>query len=175
VAILQVKLSAPFDEAVILAFGGNLAGDYRNPEALLDSAVQAAPAVGLRIVGRSRPWRSSAWPDPGDPEYINFVTLVEPSLDPRRTLDAALALEQRFGRVRSLANAPRTLDVDLIAYGRQVIDAPGLILPHPRAHERLFVMGPLAQVAPDWRHPTLGLTATELAAAATVGLDARPA
>jgi 2-amino-4-hydroxy-6-hydroxymethyldihydropteridine diphosphokinase len=66
------------------------------------------------------------------------------------------------------------LDLDLIAYGRQVTDAPGLTLPHPRAHERLFVMGPLAEIAPGWVHPVLGRTAAELADAASVGGDAAP-
>ena len=82
--------------------------------------------------------------------------------------------KRQFGRKRGLANAPRTLDIDLIAYGRRVIDAPGLSLPHPRAAERRFVMGPLAEIAPDWMHPTLDQTAAELAEQASVGADAAP-
>ena len=173
-AILPENHSAPFEEAVILAFGGNLPGDYRNPRALLEAALSHLPEIGMRIVGRSRPWRSSAWPDPSEPEYINIVILVETKLDPHEVLAAALDLERRFGRQRERANAPRTLDVDLIAHGQRVIDAPGLILPHPRAHQRRFVMGPLAEIAPGWRHPVLGLTAKTLFEAAEVGGDARP-
>ncbi len=86
-----------------------------------------------------------------------------------------LALEAAFGRRRSAPNAPRTLDLDLIAYGRQVLDEPGLVVPHPRAHKRLFVMGPLAEIAQGWIHPVLGATAAELAAGAVVGRDAKPA
>ena len=89
-------------------------------------------------------------------------------------LEALLQTEAGLGRLRSTANAPRTVDLDLIAHGRRVIDEPGLVLPHPRAADRLFVMGPLAEIAPDWRHPVFGKTAAELAAAATVGQDAHP-
>jgi 2-amino-4-hydroxy-6-hydroxymethyldihydropteridine diphosphokinase len=96
-------------------------------------------------------------------------------MSPQALLEAAMLLEKQFGRSRGAPNAPRTLDIDLIAYGRRVLDAPGLTVPHPRAHERLFVMGPLAEIAPGWRHPVLDRTAAELAAAATVGVDAHPA
>lgn len=81
-------------------------------------------------------------------------------------------LEQGFGRLREQINAPRSLDLDLIAYGRRLGETP--TTPHPRAADRLFVMGPLAEIAPRWVHPSLGRSAAELAAAATVGLDAAP-
>ena len=87
-------------------------------------------------------------------------------------LAGLLAVEAALGRTRSERNAPRTLDLDLIAYGREVRAGPGLTLPHPRAHERRFVMGPLAEIAPAWIHPVLGQTAVALAAAARVGADA---
>ena len=166
--------SAPQDEAVVLALGGNLAGDYPSLEALLEAALSALPRAGLRLLGRSSWWRSASWPDPSGPEYLNGVALVETSLSPRAVLSTALAIEARFGRSRSVPNAPRTLDIDLVAYGRRVIDEPGLRVPHPRAHERRFVMGPLAEIAPDWRHPVLGTTARVLADASTVGADATP-
>ena len=133
-----------------------------------------APRHGLKLVSRSRWWRSSAWPDPADPPYLNGVALVETGLDPRTTLAALLEMEAAFGRRRSEANAPRTLDLDLIAHGRTVVNESGLLLPHPRAHERRFVMGPLAEIAPGWVHPTLRRTAAELCAEAQVGLDATP-
>lgn len=89
-------------------------------------------------------------------------------------MEGLLGLEAAFGRRRRAANDPRTLDLDLVAYGRTVLDEPDLILPHPRAHERRFVMGPLAEIAPGWIHPRTGRTAADLAATATVGADAAP-
>jgi len=108
------------------------------------------------------------------PEYRNGVAIVEADGPPEAVLAALLKVEAALDRERGVRNAARTLDLDLIAYGREVRDAPGLTLPHPRAHERRFVMGPLAEVAPGWAHPVLGLTAAELASAATVGADATP-
>jgi len=162
------------NEMAVVAVGGNLAGDYPSSEALLEAALIRFGQAGLPVARRSGWWRSAAWPDIAAPEYRNGVILVETKLEPQAVLAALLAIEAAFGRVRGEANAPRTLDLDLIAHGRAVANRPGLILPHPRAHERLFVMGPLAQIAPDWIHPVLGRTAADLAAAATVGRDARP-
>ena len=171
-AILPGSRSAALDDAIVVALGGNLAGDYPSLEALLEAALSAFPGAGLSIVRRSGWWRSAAWPDPGQPAYLNGVAFVETPLGPRELLNAVQAIEATFGRMRTVENAPRTLDIDLIAYGRQAIDAPGLIIPHPRAHQRLFVMGPLAEIAPDWVHPVTGETARTLAERATVGRDA---
>ena len=168
-----IRSAAP-GEAIILALGGNLAGDYPSLEALLEAALSAFLHADIRVVRRSGWWRSAAWPDPGAPAYLNGVALVETPLSPRALLERMLDVEAAFGRERTVLNAPRTLDLDLIAYGRQVIDEPGLDVPHPRAHGRRFVMGPLAEIAPDWVHPVLGVTAAELAAKATVGRDAEP-
>ena len=158
---------------VVVALGSNLAGGYGSSEALLEAALARFPAVGLKILKRSSWWRSAAWPDPMGPEYRNGVALVEAQGGPGEVLAALLGVEAELGRERAARNAPRTLDLDLIAYGRQVLGDPGLTLPHPRAHERLFVMGPLAEIAPDWVHPVLGETAAELSRTASVGLDAR--
>jgi len=159
---------------VVVALGSNLAGGYASSEALLEAALAAFPAAGLEVLARSGWWRSAAWPDPAGPEYRNGVALLAAPDGPEAVLAALMQMESRFNRQRDGRNAPRTLDLDLIAYGRCVIDTPELTVPHPRAHERLFVMGPLAQIAPAWRHPVLGRTAAELAASATVGLDAAP-
>ena len=108
------------------------------------------------------------------PDYRNAVLIVEPSQPPEQMIQTLLNIESMFGRARSTQNAPRTLDLDLIAHGDSVFDQPDFVLPHPRAHQRLFVMGPLAEIMPSWIHPTLGKTASQLAGEATVGLDAHP-
>jgi 2-amino-4-hydroxy-6-hydroxymethyldihydropteridine diphosphokinase len=162
------------DAAVIVALGSNLPAGFVSSEALLEAALAQFPQAGLPVLARSGWWRSAAWPDPRGNEYRNGVAIVEANGPAQTVLEALFAIERAFGRLRGEANAPRTLDLDLIAYGRQVEDRPGLALPHPRAHERLFVMGPLAEIAPTWRHPALGRTAAELAVSAAVGRDARP-
>jgi len=108
------------------------------------------------------------------PEYRNGVAIVEADAAPQAVLARLLEVEAALDRERGPRNAARTLDLDLIAHGRTVLGTPGLTLPHPRAHERRFVMGPLAEIAPGWRHPVLGRTAADLAAKATVGGDATP-
>ena len=163
-----------FDDAVLIALGSSLAGRFASREALLEAALDNFPAAGLRLLKRSAWWRSASWPDPGMPDYLNGLALVETALSPHQTLMALRRIEAAFGRRRDASNAPRPLDLDLIAHGRLVLEEPALTLPHPRAHERLFVMGPLAEIAPAWRHPLLGETAAALSVKATVGADARP-
>src|SRR5689334_115745 len=118
-----------FDGAAVIAMGSSLAGDYASCTALLEAALARFEAAGLRVLSRSAWWRSAAWPDPSEPDYRNGLALVETSLSPQQTLRALLAIEAAFGRERGRANAPRTLDLDLIAHGRTVIDEPGLVVP----------------------------------------------
>jgi 2-amino-4-hydroxy-6-hydroxymethyldihydropteridine diphosphokinase len=161
------------DRAVVIALGANLAPGGDSLDRVLAAAVQQLEE-DFRLLGVSRWWRSQAWPNPSDPPFLNGVALAETDLSPSGALAALHRIEARFGRLRSHPNAPRTLDLDLIAHGRTVEEGGALILPHPRAHQRLFVMGPLAEIAPAWRHPVLGLTAGRLAGEAVVGLDAHP-
>lgn len=96
------------------------------------------------------------------PDFLNLVVTGRSREPPERLLAAALEIEQGLGRIRTFPNAPRTIDIDLLAVGERVIERTGLRLPHPRMHERAFVLVPLAEVAPSWRHPTLGQTAEEM-------------
>jgi 2-amino-4-hydroxy-6-hydroxymethyldihydropteridine diphosphokinase len=161
-------------DAVIIALGSNMAGGYRSSRDLLEAAVARLPDSGLDVTHRSRWWRSAAWPDRSAPDYLNGVVFVETAHALREVMSALLLIEAAFGRRRGAANAPRTLDLDLIAYGRQVVAAPDLTVPHPRAAGRRFVMGPLAEIAPAWVHPISGRTAADLAAGAHIATDAAP-
>lgn len=161
------------DDAVFVALGCNDKGVWRDCEQALEAALARFRAEGIDVVARSSWWRSAAWPDPADPPFLNGVAQVRTQHDPHALMAALGRIEDAFGRTRGQRNAPRTLDLDLIAYGRLSGDFDGLILPHPRAADRLFVMGPLAQIAPDWTHPTRGPVKT-LAMSAMVGRDARP-
>ena len=159
---------------MVIALGGNDKGGWPDLTTALEAALARLPEIGVTVQRRSRWWTSSAWPDPADPPFLNGVALVETALAPEALMTALAGLETVMGRVRTTRNAPRTLDLDLIAYGRLAGEFGDLILPHPRAAERLFVMGPLAEIAPAWRRPQTGETAEALARAASVGADARP-
>ncbi len=161
------------DEAIVVALGCNDAGAWRDCREALEAALARFRAEGIDVVARSSWWRSAAWPDADDPPFLNGVVIVHTAHGPHELMAALGRIEEAFGRQRGAANAPRTLDLDLVAYGRTAGDLDGLILPHPRAAVRKFVMGPLAEVAPDWRHPAGGTAAT-LARNSTVGVDARP-
>ena len=130
-----------------VALGSNL-GDSRET---LDSAVCELDEVeGVRVVGRST-WHET---DPvggpsGQPQYLNGVVRCETTLSARALLSELQRIEQRHGRVRELPNAPRTLDLDLLLFDHDTVQDPDLIVPHPRMEERLFVLEPLAEIAPD--------------------------
>ena len=94
--------------------------------------------------------------------YLNAVAVGETDLSPRQLLDALMAIEQAFGRARPFPNAARSLDLDLILHGRDIVVEHGLEVPHPRFRERFFVLGPLAEVAPDMVDPVSGMRVGEL-------------
>jgi 2-amino-4-hydroxy-6-hydroxymethyldihydropteridine diphosphokinase len=96
------------------------------------------------------------------PPYLNAVVIGSTALDADALLGRLLTIEQARGRIRSSPRAPRTLDLDLILFGDHVIDRPGLTVPHPRFRERLFVLEPLAELAPDWKDPVSGKTISQL-------------
>lgn len=157
---------------VFVGVGANLpAPDGAPPLATCRRALAALAAVlGRRPEASS--WYRSAPVPPGDqPWFVNAVARFPETPPPRALLALLLALERRFGRVRGARWAARTLDLDLLAYGARIIDEPGLAVPHPRLVGRAFVLVPLAEIAPGWRHPRDGRGVAELVAALPAGQE----
>lgn len=150
----------------IIAFGGNLAFDGLFGAALFEAAAGALESRGITIERISSVWTTPAWPDPSDPSYRNAVALTRIATnDPQKAMDLLLEVELLFGRRRASSNAPRTLDLDLIDFGGLIFSDKVLTLPHPRMQDRAFVLGPLSEIAPGWRHPMTGRTAADMYAA----------
>ena len=155
---------------VLIGIGANLPGpDGVPPIETCRRAVVALDAVpGLRVRGLSRWYTTAPVPVSSQPPYINGVAHLVGVAEPAALLAVLQAMEARAGRVRGERNAARVLDLDIIAMGaegRMVRSAPDPVLPHPRAHERAFVLVPLRDVAPDWVHPILGRSVAALIAA----------
>lgn len=149
-----------------IALGSNLAGRFSSPKAAIEAAIEALKSFDIQVVTSSCLYHSVAWPDPSDPEFSNAVVSIETGLPASALLARLHEIEATFGRERRHVNAPRTLDLDIVDYGGTV-SAPGEtpILPHPRLADRAFVLLPLMDIAPDWRHPVTGQTIGELVAA----------
>lgn len=147
----------------LIALGSSLGlPNIGEPPAVVEAAyVDITDRIG-QITACSRLYRTKAWPDPTQPGFVNAAIAVDSRLSPLELLDILLEIELRFGRKRSVPNAPRTLDLDLIADGNLVLDHPRLQLPHPRMAQRVFVLQPLADVAPYWQHPLLGSNVVEM-------------
>jgi 2-amino-4-hydroxy-6-hydroxymethyldihydropteridine diphosphokinase len=142
---------------ILIALGTNLGFKGKRGAQLLDDAVRALGSVApvWRVSGY---WQTPAWPDPNDPPFVNAVVQLrgQGTPDAHLILRELQTLEAAFGRVRHHANAPRTLDLDLLAAGDLTIIEPLLELPHPRMMSRAFVLLPLRDVAPTFRHPVTG-------------------
>lgn len=159
---------------ILIALGANLPTVHGGPRAMLEAALQAMPAFGITVRQRSSFYRTPAIAHYVQPAYVNAVASVETALPATELLQALHRIEALFGRVRVARWAARTLDLDLLDYQGQVVTARGprgpeagpgqlpLALPHPGIAARGFVLVPLVELAPEWRHPVLGEGAARL-------------
>ena len=164
---------------IFLGLGGNMPSErFGPPRATLEAALSALKRHGIQVCRRSRWYHSRPVPDDGQPWYVNGVSEIATTLPPGELLARLLEIEREFGRERRKRWAPRTIDLDLLAYhelSNWAADAgPAPVLPHPRLQERAFVLVPLAELAPGWRHPVLGRTVEAMLEALPAGQYVAP-
>jgi len=159
---------------ILIGIGSNLAAPpATTPLDTAQAALQALAAPHLQPIACSSWYESAPVPASDQPWFVNAVVMLAGELEPAVVLERLLAIEARFGRERGARNAARTLDLDLLDYDGLVMTTPSLSLPHPRLHERRFVLAPLCEIAPGWRHPQLNATAAELLARLPPGQPVR--
>lgn len=154
--------------AAFIGLGSNL----DNPQAQVRAALAALDRLaGSRVVSSSSLYRTAPVGLREQPDFINAVAQIETQLGARALLDALLEVERAHNRVRGEKNGPRTLDLDLLLYGDMIIREPDLSVPHPRMHQRAFVLAPLAEIAPGVAVGNLGSAAQLLAGIAHTGVN----
>lgn len=161
---------------IFIALGANLPSKHGTPVQTLRAAVSALAGRDVKIMATSRIWLTAPVPfDAAQDWYHNAVVAVDTNLNASELLDLLLDVEQEFGRVRDIKNAPRLLDLDLIAYHDEIIkDDDRLIVPHPRMHERLFVLNPLSDIVNNWTHPQTGQDLLQMIAACPADQQGQP-
>ncbi len=160
---------------ILIGLGANLPSAVGSPLETLEFALRKLSEVGVVVVVRSRWYQTAPVPVSDQPWFVNGVASVETELKPRELMASLHDVERDFGRRRGIRNEARPLDLDIIDYDGEVDDGPDLVLPHPRMHERAFVLLPLAEIVPGWRHPRLKKTVSDLIAALPPGQKALPA
>ncbi len=148
-----------------IALGANLPSRFGEPVGTLQAAKAALLERGVAVTNESRTYLTEPVPKSDDPWYHNEVVAVETVLGPEDLLAMLHAIEAEFGRVRTVKNAPRLLDLDLISYHDVIVESEVVTVPHPRMHTRAFVLYPLQEIAPTWVHPVSQTPVSDLIAA----------
>ncbi len=143
---------------VFLSLGSNIG----EREAQLDEAVERLEAAGVRVVRRSSVYETEPQDLRDQPWFLNLVLEVETGLSPIQLLAAIQGIEKAMGRRRDVPKGPRTVDIDILLYGPAIVETEDIQIPHPRLDRRRFVLEPMAELAPDLRHPLSGKTISEL-------------
>lgn len=140
---------------ILIGLGANLPSKHGQPEQTLQAAYAAIEARGMPVVARSRIWLSAPVPQSDQPWYRNSVISIETDQEPAQVLRLLKQVERSFGRAEAVKNAARVLDLDLLSFHDLVLDDVDfqIQIPHPRMHERGFVLHPLKEIEPEWRHP----------------------
>lgn len=150
---------------ILIGIGANLPSMHGSPRETCEAALKELARRGVAIVRASRWYESAPVPVSDQPWFVNGVAELATGFSPHALLALLHDIERAFGRVRGTPNAARTLDIDLLDYDGMVVAEPGgLELPHPRMAARAFVLLPLAEIAPEWRHPVSKMTITQLIA-----------
>jgi 2-amino-4-hydroxy-6-hydroxymethyldihydropteridine diphosphokinase len=149
---------------ILVALGSNSSGPWGTPRATVEQALRHLDGEGVRLVRASQLLVTAPFGVTDQPDFVNAVAEVATELPPEELLAKLHDIEREAGRERNLRWGPRTLDLDLIDYHGLLRSAPPPVLPHPGIAERIFVLAPIAEIAPQWRHPVTKLTAATMLA-----------
>ncbi len=148
---------------VIIGVGGNInSEDGSHPVKTCNKAIQTFKDYSIKVKKQSKWYNSEAIPKSDQPNFFNCIVIAKTKLNENDVLETLHKIEEKFGRIRNKINDPRSIDLDLIDYSGKIRCNKNIIIPHPRAHLRRFVMGPLAEINPDWIHPILKISVLEI-------------